>query len=96
MSAKVTERARRLRAQYHAHAQGIRSRIEMRVNRIPTTLRKMTMSSLLQKYLDLELQKAASLVPPPVPAKDYPARTQPKKGTQVQALGRQKRPRLVE
>ncbi|CEJ90724.1 hypothetical protein VHEMI06485 [[Torrubiella] hemipterigena] len=80
---EVTERARRLRAQYHAHAQGIRSRIEMRINRIPTSLRKMTMGELLMKFIQQEQQKAANVAPPPVPAKDYPTRTQPKKTAQA-------------
>ncbi|KAI2466381.1 Borealin N terminal-domain-containing protein [Annulohypoxylon bovei var. microspora] len=48
---EVTERARRLRAQYNVHAQQIRSRVEMRVNRIPNALRKMKMGELLTKSL---------------------------------------------
>lgn len=67
----VTERARRLRAQYHLQAQGLRSRIEIRVNRIPTALRKMKMGDLLLKYLHQE----QAAVRPPVPAKDVPSRT---------------------
>ncbi|OAA42911.1 Borealin-lik [Beauveria brongniartii RCEF 3172] len=65
---EITERARRLRAQYHLQAQGLRSRIEIRVNRIPTALRKMKMGDLLVKYLH---QEQAALRPP-VPAKDGP------------------------
>ncbi len=64
----VTERARRLRAQYNLQAQGLRSRIEIRINRIPTALRKMKMEDLLLKYLH---QEQAALRPP-VPAKDGP------------------------
>ncbi len=66
----VTERARRLRAQYHLQAQGLRSRVEIRVNRIPTSLRKMNMGDLLLKYLNQE----QNAVKPPVPAKDLPHR----------------------
>ncbi|KAK3191556.1 hypothetical protein K4F52_002371 [Lecanicillium sp. MT-2017a] len=65
---EITERARRLRAQYHLQAQGLRSRVEIRVNRIPTSMRKMKMGDLLLKYLNQE-QNAAR---PPVPAKDSP------------------------
>ncbi|OAQ96032.1 hypothetical protein LLEC1_01548 [Akanthomyces lecanii] len=65
---EVTERARRLRAQYNLQAQGLRSRIEIRVNRIPTALRKMKMEDLLLKYI---YQEQAAMRPP-VPAKDGP------------------------
>ncbi|ATY63435.1 hypothetical protein A9K55_008026 [Cordyceps militaris] len=65
---EITERARRLRAQYNLQAQGLRSRIEIRVNRIPTALRKMKMGDLLLKYIN---QEQAALRPP-VPAKDGP------------------------
>ncbi|KAM3514779.1 hypothetical protein MY11210_001620 [Beauveria gryllotalpidicola] len=65
---EITERARRLRAQYHLQAQGLRSRIEIRINRIPTALRKMKMGDLLLKYLH---QEQAALRPP-LPAKDGP------------------------
>lgn len=47
---EITERARKLRAQYAMQAQGLRTRVELRVNRIPTALRKLTMGELLQKY----------------------------------------------
>ncbi|KAH8179676.1 Borealin-lik [Sarocladium implicatum] len=73
---EITERARRLRAQYHMQAQGLRSRIEIRINRIPMSLRKMKMNDLLQKCIDQEQAKTtASLKPPPVPAKDGPVRS---------------------
>ncbi|KAJ3496198.1 hypothetical protein NLG97_g2831 [Lecanicillium saksenae] len=65
---EITERARRLRAQYNLQAQGLRSRIEIRINRIPTALRKMKMEDLLLKYLH---QEQAALRPA-VPAKDGP------------------------
>jgi hypothetical protein len=46
----VTERARKLRAQYMLQAQGLRSRIEIRVNRIPRALRTASMGELFMKY----------------------------------------------
>jgi len=46
----VTERARRLRSNYNLHAQSLRTRIEMRVNRIPVALRKLTMGELMERY----------------------------------------------
>ena len=46
----VTERARKLRAQYALQAHDLRSRIERRVNRIPVSLRKANMGELLEKY----------------------------------------------
>ena len=49
---ELTERARKLRAQYAMQAQGLRSRIELRVNRIPTAMRKKTIGELLQKYME--------------------------------------------
>ncbi|EMR63180.1 hypothetical protein UCREL1_9894 [Eutypa lata UCREL1] len=75
---ELTERARRLRAQYNIQAQQLRSRVEMRINRIPTTLRKMKMGELLAKSLEPQQQppkappKSPSYAerPPPVPAKD--------------------------
>ncbi|KAI9676533.1 MAG: hypothetical protein M1817_000692 [Caeruleum heppii] len=46
---EITERARKLRAQYALQAQGVRTRIEIRVNRIPMAMRKMKMGELLAK-----------------------------------------------
>lgn len=70
----VTERARRLRAQYNVQAQHLRSRVEMRINRIPTALRKTTMGELLSKSVAPHQPKptkpAFTARPPPVPAKD--------------------------
>lgn len=73
----VTERARRLRAQYHLQAQGLRSRIEIRLNRIPTALRKATMGDLLLKYAE-QAQRAPSR-PLPLPVKDLPLLPSPQK-----------------
>ncbi|KAL4958372.1 Borealin N terminal-domain-containing protein [Aspergillus filifer] len=47
---EITERARKLRAQYALQAQDLRSRIERRVNRIPVALRKASMGELLEKH----------------------------------------------
>ncbi|EER37041.1 conserved hypothetical protein [Histoplasma capsulatum H143] len=49
---EVTERARKLRAHYALQAQDLRGRIERRINRIPTALRKEKMGDLLAKYSD--------------------------------------------
>ena len=46
----VTERARKLRAQYMHQAQVLRSRIEIRVHRIPMAMRKVNMGELLLKH----------------------------------------------
>lgn len=71
---EITERARRLRAQYNVQAQQLRSRVEMRVNRIPTALRKAKMGDLLAKHADTQSSRAPRPQyvsgPPPVPAKD--------------------------
>ncbi|CZT07195.1 uncharacterized protein RAG0_12724 [Rhynchosporium agropyri] len=47
---EITERARKLRAQYNLQAQGLRTRIEIRVNRIPMALRRAKMGDLHMKY----------------------------------------------
>lgn len=49
-NSSVTERARKLRAQYALQASDLRARIERRVNRIPVSLRKVNMGELLEKY----------------------------------------------
>ena len=50
MHHKVTERARKLRAQYALQAQSLRTRIELRINRIPTAIRKSKMGDLWQEH----------------------------------------------
>ncbi|KAI0838967.1 Borealin N terminal-domain-containing protein [Hypoxylon sp. FL0890] len=72
---EITERARRLRAQFNIQAQQLRSRVEMRVNRIPTSLRKAKMGELLSKSLQPQEppqppKPTYVARPPPVPAKD--------------------------
>ncbi|CAL3966217.1 unnamed protein product [Diplocarpon coronariae] len=47
---EITERARKLRAQYNLQAQGLKARIEIRVNRIPMALRRAKMGDLYTKY----------------------------------------------
>ncbi|KAF2773230.1 hypothetical protein EJ03DRAFT_347757 [Teratosphaeria nubilosa] len=69
---EITERARKLRAQYALQAQGLRARLEMRVNRIPSALRKRN----IQELRDEHMQKSRPAPAPPVPAKD-PAPTIP-------------------
>ncbi|RGP79110.1 nbl1 borealin [Fusarium longipes] len=59
MQLEITERARRLRAQYNYMATTVRSRIEMRLNRVPMSMRNVKMGDLLQKYMDQEKQRAA-------------------------------------
>ncbi|EWY94287.1 hypothetical protein FOYG_07098 [Fusarium oxysporum NRRL 32931] len=59
MQLEITERARRLRAQYNYMATTVRSRIEMRLNRVPMSMRNIKMGDLLQKFMDQEQQRAA-------------------------------------
>ncbi|KAI9819536.1 MAG: hypothetical protein M1827_006985 [Pycnora praestabilis] len=47
---EITERARKLRAQYTLQSQGLRNRIELRVNRIPMALRKATMGEIMVRF----------------------------------------------
>ncbi|KIW07650.1 uncharacterized protein PV09_01592 [Verruconis gallopava] len=49
---EIKERARKLRAQYALHAQGLRSRLEMRINRIPQNLRNANIDDLIEKYAE--------------------------------------------
>ncbi|KAI6246622.1 hypothetical protein HI914_05173 [Erysiphe necator] len=50
---EIMERARRLRAQYALQAQGLRTRVEIRVNRIPVAVRRLKMGDLLLKYSEI-------------------------------------------
>ncbi|TLD25865.1 hypothetical protein E2P81_ATG09522 [Venturia nashicola] len=47
---EITERARKLRAQCALHAQGLRSRLEMRINRVPKQLRTTNIAELIDQY----------------------------------------------
>ena len=53
----VTERARKLRAQYALQAQSLRSRIELRINRIPKSMRQANMGELLAQYEEKQRQQ---------------------------------------
>lgn len=55
----VTERARRLRAQYALQTHDLRARIDRRVNRIPVSLRKANMGELLEKHQALLRSQAS-------------------------------------
>ncbi|PSK55679.1 hypothetical protein B9Z65_4557 [Elsinoe australis] len=69
---EITERARKLRAQYAMQAQGLRTRLEMRVNRIPHALRHANMQDLVNKYSQPQPVKTAPAPPPPQKI-SYPA-----------------------
>ncbi|KAJ0121432.1 hypothetical protein J7T55_008596 [Diaporthe amygdali] len=63
---EISERARKLRAQYNLQAQGLRTRIEIRVNRIPMALRKSKMGDLADKHQnELEQPKKRTRAQPP-------------------------------
>ncbi|KAF7185071.1 hypothetical protein HII31_13694 [Pseudocercospora fuligena] len=72
---EVTERARKLRAQYALQAQGLRARLEMRVNRIPSALRKRNMQDLMEEHT--AKSRPAPPAPMPVAAKSQPAAAAP-------------------
>lgn len=57
---QVTERARKLRAQYALQAQSLRTRIELRINRIPTSIRKANMGELFAKYQEIKKQQQSA------------------------------------
>ncbi|TDZ22244.1 hypothetical protein Cob_v005179 [Colletotrichum orbiculare MAFF 240422] len=76
---EITDRARRLRAQYNQQAQTLRSRIQMRVNRVPRSMLKMTMADLIARATEQQQRLEAASRPPPVPEKDFPPRANPHK-----------------
>ncbi|KUI65909.1 hypothetical protein VM1G_01716 [Cytospora mali] len=88
---EITERARKLRAQYNLQAQGLRTRIEIRVNRIPMALRKAKMGDLADKYRNGQHPQVSKStpsafstsisLPPPVPEKDTPVARQTSQAT---------------
>lgn len=57
---QVTERARKLRAQYALQAHSLRTRIALRINRVPAPLRKANMGELLAKYMEMSDPKQQS------------------------------------
>lgn len=90
-ASKVADRARKLRAQYNLQAQGLRTRIEIRVNRIPMALRKARMGELADKYKNGQHSQppkptpsafsTSVSLPPPVPEKDTPVARQTSQAT---------------
>ncbi|WPH00039.1 Hypothetical protein R9X50_00286200 [Acrodontium crateriforme] len=70
---EITERARKLRAQYALQAQGLRTRLEMRVNRIPSALRKRNIQDLLNEHAE----KLKPVPPPSLPITAKPAQMKP-------------------
>lgn len=56
----MTERARKLRAEYAEHASSLRLRLEMKVNKIPVGLRNRKMGDLLEEFA----QKDRPVEPP--------------------------------
>ncbi|KAM0322840.1 hypothetical protein ACHAQA_009181 [Verticillium albo-atrum] len=93
---EITDRARRLRAQYHAQAQSLRSRVEMRVNRIPRSLLKSTMQDLVAKCAEQQKKLAANARPPPVPEKDFPPKASQVKTAHAPVPATRPRKRLSE
>ncbi|KAI9651019.1 hypothetical protein NHQ30_001056 [Ciborinia camelliae] len=67
---EITERARKLRAQYNVQSQGLKTRIEIRVNRIPISMRKKSIGDLFDKHNNTGTQVARNEVGPPVPPKN--------------------------
>ncbi|KAH0282994.1 hypothetical protein M436DRAFT_59951 [Aureobasidium namibiae CBS 147.97] len=65
---EIADRARKLRAQYALQAQGLRTRLEMRINRIPRNLRKAHMGDLLEKHLEAQ-KKTQQRLPSPAKTK---------------------------
>ncbi|CAG8976359.1 hypothetical protein HYALB_00006132 [Hymenoscyphus albidus] len=56
---EVTERARKLRAQYALQAQTMRARLEIRINRIPVAMRNMNIGELAAQHLALKQKSIA-------------------------------------
>lgn len=87
----VTERARKLRAQYALQAQGLRARLELRVNRIPQALRKRNIQELIDEH-------HAKSRPAPPPSPPIAVKAQPKQVVQpapIQTKPSTKRKRCV-
>ena len=58
---EISERARKLRAQYSLQANGLRTRLEIRVNRIPHRMRTQVMGATLDKFANQRLSTTAIL-----------------------------------
>ena len=77
--ASVTERARKLRAQYALQAQSLRTRIELRINRIPSSLRKANMGELYEKYIESANAKQNPMSEEPKPVENEDAKASAQK-----------------
>lgn len=88
----VTERARRLRAQYAIQCKDLRSRIERRIHRIPIAMRNMTMAELMNQHQETKKPAPTS----PIKAAEHALPIPPQLGvpsvssTLPQSLKRQK------
>ncbi|KAF1810694.1 hypothetical protein P152DRAFT_483769 [Eremomyces bilateralis CBS 781.70] len=94
---EVTERARKLRAIYALHAQGLRSRLEMRINRVPQSLRSANIEELVNKYANPSPVKPAplgerSITNHEMPRLDSTTARADKENSPLRSLGK-KRPR---
>lgn len=77
-STTVTDRARKLRGQYALQAQGLRVRLEGRLNRVPFQLRQRKMQDLMNEYVEkrspakpaLMSTQARKVVEVPMPRKE--------------------------
>ncbi|PWW79188.1 hypothetical protein C7212DRAFT_349160 [Tuber magnatum] len=61
LNLEITERARKLRAQYTMQARSLKQRVEMRINRVPKKLWGMKMGDLLAQHLDKNKEPKAIL-----------------------------------
>ncbi|EXJ74595.1 uncharacterized protein A1O5_02891 [Cladophialophora psammophila CBS 110553] len=64
---EITERARQLRAGYALQCADLRARVERRVNRIPLSIRKMTMGELMQQHESSKAMQNRPRASPPNP-----------------------------
>lgn len=64
---EIAERARKLRAQEALQCRGLRTRVEIRINRVPSAMRKPKMKDLLAKYLAQQEAKSNPILPGMVP-----------------------------
>jgi hypothetical protein len=92
---EMAERSRKLRAQCNLQAQGLRARLEMRVNRIPHSLRKRNIGEVMDEH---EMKSRPAPPPPmamPVASERKPAVLPPIRSRQAQAQA-VKRKRCVQ
>lgn len=68
ISIAVAERARKLRAQEALQCRGLRTRVEIRINRVPSAMRKPKMRDLLAKHMTQQnASKSTAILPGMVP-----------------------------